>query len=203
MADEDLSKLKIDKSREGFQTKKGKKPLYIVIAVAFAALIAVLFMAGVFSPAPKVEVASVVRIYPSATFTLLNASGYVVPQRKSAVAAKVTGRLVGLFVEEGSTIKKGQLLAQLENDDLAASRKQAQANLTVASSNVEQAKAELNDAKVAREREKELLAQDFTPKSSFDTAEARYKKAVAAESGADASVKASQAALSGVDVSLE
>ena len=203
MADEDLSKLKIDKSRQGFQTKKGKKPLYIVIAVAFAALIAVLFMTGVFSPAPKVEVASVVRIYPSATFTLLNASGYVVPQRKSAVAAKVTGRLVGLFVEEGSTIKKGQLLAQLENDDLAASRKQAQANLTVAWSNVEQAKAELNDAKVAREREKELLAQDFTPKSSFDTAEARYKKAVAAVSGADASVMASQAALSGVDVSLE
>jgi RND family efflux transporter MFP subunit len=202
MADEDLSKLKIDKSRQGFQTKKGKKPLYIIIAVALAVLIAVLFMTGVFSPAPRVEVASVVRIYPSATFTLLNASGYVVPQRKSAVAAKVTGRLVGLFVEEGSIIKKDQLLAQLENDDLAASRKQAQANLDVAWASLEQAKAEVNDAKASFEREKELLAQDFTAKSSFDAVEARYKKAIAAVGGAHASARSSQAALSGIDVSM-
>ncbi len=202
MADEDLSKLKIDKSRQGFKTKKGKKPLYIIIAMVLAALIAVLFMTGVFSPAPRVEVASVVRIYPSATFTLLNASGYVVPQRKSAVAAKVTGRLVGLFVEEGSVIKKDQLLAQLENDDLAASRKQAQANLDVAWASLEQAKAEVNDAKASFEREKQLLAQDFTAQSSFDAVEARYKKALAAVGGAHASVRSSQAALSGIDVSM-
>ena len=202
MADEDPSKLKIDKSRQGFQTKKRKKPLYIIIALALAVLILILFITGVFSPAPRVDVASVVRIYPSAALTLLNASGYVVPQRKSAVAAKVTGRLVSLFVEEGSVIKKNQLIAQLENDDLAASRKQSLANLDVAQANLEQAKAELNDAKVSLEREKQLLAQDFTAKSAFDAVEARYKKAIAAVGGANASVRSSQAALGGIEVSL-
>ena len=152
-------------------------------------------MTGVFSPAVKVEVASVVQTYPSQTFTLLNASGYVVPQRKSSVAAKATGRLVALYVEEGNKIKKDQIIAQLENDDLAASRRQALANLDVSRAGYEQAKAELNDAQVSFERQKQLLSRELVAKSDYDTAEARYKKAIAAVASADASIKASQAAL--------
>ena len=203
MADEDLSKLKIDKSRQGFQAKKRKKPFYLVIAAIFVALVLILFMTGVFSPAVKVEVASVVQTYPSQTFTLLNASGYVVPQRKSSVAAKATGRLVALYVEEGNKIKKDQIIAQLENEDLAASRRQALANVDVSRAGYEQAKAELNDAQVSFERQKQLLSKELVAKSDYDTAEARYKKAIAALASADASIKAAQAALSGVDVSLE
>jgi RND family efflux transporter MFP subunit len=203
MANEDLSKLKIDKSRQGFQVRKRKKPLYLVITVICVALFLILFMTGVFSPAAKVEVTSVVQAFPSQTFTLLNASGYVVPQRKSSVAAKATGRLVALYVEEGNKIKKDQIIAQLENDDLAASRKQALANVDVSRAVYEQAKAELNDAQVSFERQKQLLSRELVAKSDYDTAEARYKKAIATLASADASIKASQAALNGVDVSLE
>jgi RND family efflux transporter MFP subunit len=203
MADEDLSKLRIDKSRQGFQAKKRKKPLYLVIAAICVALFLILFMTGVFSPAAKVEVASVVQAFPSQTFTLLNASGYVVPQRKSSVAAKATGRLVALYVEEGNKIKKDQIIAQLENEDLAASRKQALANVDVSRAVYEQAKAELNDAQLSFERQKQLLSRELVAKSDYDTAEARYKKAIATLASTDASIKASQAALNGVDVSLE
>jgi RND family efflux transporter MFP subunit len=203
MADEDLSKLKIDKSRQGFQAKKRKKPLYLVIVAICVALFLILFMTGVFSPAVKVEVTSVVQAYPSQTFTLLNASGYVVPQRKSSVAAKATGRLVALYVEEGNKIKKDQIIAQLENEDLAASRRQALANLDVSRAGYEQAKAELNDARVSFERQKQLLSRELVAKSDYDTADARHRKAIATVASADASIKASQAALSGVDVSLE
>jgi RND family efflux transporter MFP subunit len=203
MADEDLSKLRIDKSRQGFQVRKRKKPLYLVITAICVALFLILFMTGVFSPAAKVEVASVVQAFPSQTFTLLNASGYVVPQRKSSVAAKATGRLVALYVEEGNKIKKDQIIAQLENEDLAASRKQALANVDVSRAVYEQAKAELNDAQVSFERQKQLLSRELVAKSDYDTAEARYKKAIATLASTDASIKASQAALNGVDVSLE
>jgi RND family efflux transporter MFP subunit len=203
MADEDLSKLKIDKSPQGFQAKKRKKPLYLVITTISVALLLILFMTGVFSPAVKVEVTSVVQTYPSQTFTLLNASGYVVPQRKSSVAAKATGRLVALYVEEGNKIKKDQIIAQLENEDLAASRRQALANVDVSRAGHEQAKAELNDAQVSFERQKQLLSRQFVAKADSDTAEARYKKAIATVASADSSIKAAQAALNGVDVSLE
>jgi RND family efflux transporter MFP subunit len=203
MPTEDLSKLKIDRSGQGFQAKKRKKSFRIIIIAIVAASLLILFVTGVFSPAAKVEVASVVQTYPSQAFTLLNASGYVVPQRKSSVAAKATGRLVALYVEEGSKIKKDQIIAQLENEDLSASRRQAAANVDLSRAGYEQAKAELNDAQISFERQKQLISRELVAKSEYDAAEARYKKAIAALASADAAVRASQAALNGADVSLE
>lgn len=203
MADDDLSKLKIDKSQPlSRRGKSSKKSLYIG-AVAIIAIVIVLVATGIFSPAVKVDAVSVVQVYPSQSFTLLNASGYVVPQRKAAVASKMTGRLVELFVEEGSKIKKGQTIARLENDDLAAALQQARANLAVAGASVDQAQAELNDARAGFEREKRLLAREFTTKASYDSAEARYKKAVANLAGAGASVRANQAAANAAAISLD
>ena len=124
------------------------------------------------------------------------------PQRKAAVASKVTARLEELFVEEGSKVKKDQVLARLENADLAATLRQAEANLNVARSSVDQARAELNDARVNFEREKRLLAREFTTRSVYDAAEARYKKAQASVAGAESSVRANQAAVKEARVSL-
>ena len=203
MAEDDLSKLKIDKSRSSFRRTGSRKKTLFIAAGAICLLVVVLIFTGVFSPVVRVDAAGVMQVYPSRSFTLLNASGYVVPQRKAAVASKVTGRLVELYVEEGSNIKKGQIVALLENEDLAASLRQARANLGVAGSTVDQAKAELNDARAAFEREKRLLAKEFTTKAVHDAAEARYKKALAALAGAEASVRANQAAEKAAAVSLE
>ena len=203
MADEDLSKLKIDKTQPAFKKPaKRRKTMYIVAGIVLAILI-VLAVAGFFTPAVPVDVVSVQQFYPAQSFTLLNASGYVVPQRKAAVASKITARLQELFVEEGNRVKKDQVLARLENADLAATVRQAEANLGVVRSSVDQANAELNDAKVNFEREKRLLAKEFTTRSVYDAAEARYKKALAAVSGARSQVRANEAAVREAKVSLE
>jgi len=99
-------------------------------------------------------------------------------------------------------VKKDQVLARLENADLAATLRQAEANLNVARSSVDQARAELNDARVNFEREKRLLAREFTTRSVYDAAEARYKKAQASVAGAESSVRANQAAVKEARVSL-
>ena len=57
---------------------------------------------GGFSPAQSVEVATVSQTYPSQSFTLLNASGYVVAQRKAAVASKITSQLMELTSRRGA-----------------------------------------------------------------------------------------------------
>lgn len=203
MADQNLSGLKIDKSKITPRPKQRKR-LYFGVAIALAiALIIVFAVAGVFSPSIKVDTVTASLVYPSQTFTLLNASGYVVPQRKAAVAAKVTGRIIALYVEEGNRIKKDQIIARLEADDVAAQRDQALANLEVSKQHLEQAKAELADAKTSFEREKSLLAQEFTTKAAFDAAEARSKKAFAAASAAEAAIKASNAALKAANVALD
>lgn len=203
MAEQDLSGLKIDKTKV---TPRGgrRKRLYYIIPIAFVImLLVILAITGVFSPAIKVDAVTASLVYPSQTFTLLNASGYVVPQRKAAVAAKVTGMITALYVEEGSRVKKDQIIARLESDDVAAQREQARANVEVSRQGLEQAKAELADAKASLEREKSLLAQEFTTKAAFDAAEARYRKAAAAVLSAEASIRASNASLRAANVALD
>jgi RND family efflux transporter MFP subunit len=203
LPEQDLAGLKIDKTRSAPRSKQRKR-LYLIIAIASAITVLILLgIAGVFSPAVKVDTVTVSLVYPSQTFTLLNASGYVVPQRKAAVAAKVTGRIIALYVEEGSRVKKDQIIARLEADDVAAQRDQSKANLEVSRQNLEQAKAELADAKASFEREKSLLTQEFTTRAAFEAAEARSKKAMAAVSAAEASIRASNAALRGASVALD
>jgi RND family efflux transporter MFP subunit len=126
-----------------------------------------------------------------------------VAQRKSAVASKITSRLLELSVEEGSRVKKGDIIARLEGEDVRAARDQAQANLSVSRYSLAQARAELEDAKASFERERELLAREYTTKASFDAAEARYKKAIAGVSGAESAVKAAEATFEGTKVSVE
>jgi RND family efflux transporter MFP subunit len=203
MANEDLSKLKIDKTAEIYRPRKKRRLIYWIAAIFLIATVGILYAEGIFSPSVKVEVASVSQIYPSQTFTLLNASGYVVAQRKAAVASKVTGRLISLSVEEGSRVKEGQVIARLESDDVAAALKQAEANLNAARHNLEEAKADLNDAELSFKRDKELVAQGFISRAEYDTAEARYKKAAAAVAAAQAEIKANNAALQGAKVAME
>jgi RND family efflux transporter MFP subunit len=162
-----------------------------------------LYFQGSLIPAVEVEAITVSKMYPSQVFTLLNASGYVVAQRKAAVAPKVTGTLVWLGVQEGSVVEKGQVIARLENDDVTAARNQAAANLNVARSSLEQAKAELNDATISLNRQRDLLSKGYVAQADYDTAEARYKKAKAAVEGAEAAIKAAVAALNGANVAIE
>ena len=203
MAADDLSRLKIDKTAKTVQTIRRKRPLLIIGATALIALAAALYWMGIFTPAQSVEVATVSQTYPSQSFTLLNASGYVVPQRKAAVASKITAQLLEISVEEGSRVKKGDIIARLEGADAAAARQQAQANVSVSRYSLAQARAELEDAKVSYEREKELVAQEYTTKAQYDSAEARYRKAAAGVSGAQSAVKAAEAALEAAKVNVE
>ena len=203
MANEDLSKLKIDKSETTLRPKKRRNLVRWIVIALLVIVAGFLYVKGVFTPAVAVEVATVSQIYPSQAFTLLNASGYVVAQRKAAVASKVTARLVSLNVEEGNRVKGGEVIARLENEDAVAARDQAAANLNVARASLEQAKAEQRDASLSYNRNKELSEKGYIAKAEYDTSEARYKKALASVEAAEAAIKAGAAALKSAEVQLE
>ena len=202
MTDTDLSKLKIDKSAEAFRPAR-RKLVYLLSIIFLAVIVGFLYFKGIIVPAITVEVTTVTQIYPSQTFSQLNATGYVVAQRKAAVASKLTGRLVALMVEEGSRVKEGQVIARMENEDTLAARDQAEANLRTAGANLELARAELVDASRSFQRNKELVGKEYISKSDYDLSETRYKKAEAAANAAEAAVRASAAALQGANVALE
>ena len=203
MADDGLAGLHIDREKgppvHGKRRRYGYLLVFLLLLFAFAGL----YRRGLLTPAVDVQVETVQMIYPSQSFTLLNASGYVVAQRKAAVASKVTGRLVSITVEEGSRVKKGQVIARLENDDAQAASERAQANVAFAYSSLEQAKAELDDAYLNYSRKKELVEKGYIARADFDVAEARYKRAKAAVAAQDAALRASEAALKEAGVMVD
>lgn len=199
---EDLSGLRIDKTAGGYQPRRRKRLVWW-LGGACVALVVGLAASGLFSPRVEVETAAVSLVYPSQSFTLLNASGYVVAQRKSAVAAKTTGRLVWLGVEEGSRVRTGEVIARLENEDVTATRAQAAANVVNSRATLAQAEAELKDATLAFNRNKELVSQGVVAQADLDASEARYRKAVAGVAGGHAAIDAARAALKGADVAIE
>lgn len=205
LATPDLSKLKIDRNTSapvGSPRKTRRRWLKISAAVLILGAVG-LAVANRFGSAPAVETATVAMAYPSQNYTLLNATGYVVAQRKAAVSSKATGKLEWLGVLEGSRVKKDELIARLENKDVSASLSQAAANVGVAQANLEQGMAELRDAENALKRSQDLLAQKFISNSAHDATLARYNKAKAAISGYRAAIAAAQANRQVAQVALD
>ena len=191
MADTDLSKLRIDRAAPS--PTRSKRGLWKVLAIAAVVVLAALFGWKRFAAAPVVEVATVANAYPSQNYTLLNASGYVVPQRKAALSSKATGRLEWLGVLEGSVVKAGEILARIESRDVKATQEQAAAQVRVAQANLEQGVAELRDAEANLKRSSELLAKNYISAAQHDANIARRNKAVAVISGYRAAIGSAQA----------
>lgn len=199
MPNQDISKLAI--RRDGSPSaprRRWLRPALIAAAVAGAVWIGV----GMRRPV-TVETASVSLAYPSQGITLINATGYVAASRKAAVASKGSGRLEWLGVTEGSRVKQGEVIARLENKDVAAQAQQAEAGVRVAHGQKEQAEAELRDTAQAMNRAKDLFAKGFIAESARDTAAARHDKARAAVSAANGSLAAAEASLRSARVVLD
>ena len=172
------------------------------LAVA-ATLVTVLTLTEVLTPATEVQVARVSEMYASRPLTLLNASGYVVAQRKAAVSSKATGRLDKIFVEEGDVVAANQVLAKLENRDLAASVEEADANIHAAEARLKNADAEVTDATLYYERYQLLKEKGAVSIQAFDIAEARYKKAIASQRTARYEIERTLATKKVAEVGLE
>ena len=198
----DLAKLAIDRTSPRTRTRPRRR-------WAWLALLALLLAASAygywerFGRSIAVDTAAVTTAFPSQAFATLNATGYVVAQRKASVASKATGRLEWLGVMEGSPVKQGQVIARLEGRDVAAQRDQAAANVKVATANIEQARAELRNAQIELDRARDLASKNFISRSALDTALARFDKAKAALSSQQAALAVAQANLRVAEVAVD
>ena len=199
----DLDKLKISRVAPGASkyTRRRRWPWVLggIVLVAAAGG----GFSGRLGGAVAIETAALVTAYPSQALAQLNATGYVVAQRKASLSSKATGRLEWLGVLEGSRVKRGEIIARLENRDVGASREQAEASLTVALANVEQGRAESLDAEAAYKRSLDLVGKKYISESAHDAAVARYNKAKASMSSLEASVAVARANLKSADVALD
>ncbi len=200
MTPSDLSTLGIDRAASARSRRRRRWPW----AIAAVFIVAVGAAASAKYAGPViVETAAVTTAYPSQAMTALNATGYVVAQRKAAVASKATGRLEWLGVVEGSKVMRGEVIARLESRDVGASREQAAASLGVARANLDQGTVELVDAERNFRRSQELVARKFISEAAHDGAAARYNKSRASIKSLEASVAVAAANLKAADVALD
>jgi RND family efflux transporter MFP subunit len=134
---------------------------------------------------------------------VLTATGYIVPQRRAAVSARVFGRLEWLGVREGDRVTTGQVIGRLASDDLAAQVAEARATLAQARAQREQARAAEWEARREEQRQAKLLADGITTQTDHDAARRALDVAVAGVAAAEESVNAAQARLDLASVNLE
>lgn len=183
----DLSSLRINRGTEYKPPRKWWKWALASSVIPLLLLGYFLLMRSV-TPGLTVQIGSATTITGSQAQALLTASGYVVAQRRAAVASKATGRLAFLGVVEGDRVKTGQIIARLENEDFAAEVDRAKAVLM-------QARAESTEATRFYDRQKKLLTSGGISQLEFEGAEARYQRALAGVASARAAVKSAEVAL--------
>ena len=189
--DPDLSGLRIDE-RSRATARKRKPSLSITIAVlAFAIVIAALVIAR-----PRVPVVETAPVRPGgdpSAASLLNASGYITPRRRATVAAKITARVLDVYVDEGMKVTEGQLLARLDDSD---ARRRLLAAKTQRDATAAQTKSfEVNLANAERElqRQTELEARGVTSVQDLDTARTTAESLKAQVAAARETVRAADA----------
>jgi HlyD family secretion protein len=172
LSQENLKKLEIDESQRLTRAGNGRRTWIIAGAV----VLAVIILVSAKNMLKKTEV-NVTKAYETSSgepITLLNASGYVTARRKATVAAKITGRVREMLVEEGKAVKEGELLAILDEKDAEASLDRARASARVFEAQVAGTNAKYNEAKASYERGKSLFESGFLDNQSLDTLKANY-----------------------------
>ncbi len=187
----DLNSLRINRTEEKRPPDRNKKIItrsVIGLILLIAAFFAYRYINSLLYKKEEVKLTTVSFQSGSYSSAILNASGYVVAQRKAAVASKGTGKLIYLGVVEGDQVKKDQIIARLEDNDIKAQLDQARANLKLA-------QADLKDAENFYKRQKELLSKGLISQQEYETSEARYNRTLASIDLAKAQVIAAEVAL--------
>jgi RND family efflux transporter MFP subunit len=198
---EDVSKLRIERSSLAPQVGRRKRRRgWVLLALAVAAAGAWFLLRP---QSVDVRSTSVVTTYASQQFVVLNATGYVVAQRKAAVSSKATGRLEWLGVVEGSAVKENQIIARLDSRDVAAARDSAVASVRVAQANLVSAQAELDNASRELKRSRDLVGKGFISESSLDAVQARQEKAEAGVASARSALAVANANERAATVNVE
>ena len=173
-----ISKLKIDRSADKTAGRSRLLPAIGIAAVAVVAILLIVLRPGSSGVLIDTEVA---RKPPSvaAANSVLDASGYVVARRQATVSSKVTGKVEQVFIEEGMRVEEGQVVATLDDSTQQAQLELALAQVDSARAALAEIEAQLRNARLDRDRTRDLAGRDLASKSSLDTAEATYDELAA------------------------
>src|SRR5271168_5439555 len=164
----DLGSLRIhDKQRSG-----GKAGKWIAYATAAVGVIVLLGGAALRfrDQTPIVEVVTAVKPEAGGRSAILNASGYVTPRRRATIAAKITGRVTGVFFDEGTRVAEGQLLSTLDDSDARRALDSAKADRDSSEAAILDYQVQLKNAEIELHRSQQLVKEGVSTQEALDSA---------------------------------
>lgn len=123
------------------------------------------------------------------------AIGTLQPIRSVDVGAQVSGQITRIHVAAGDTVKKGQLLAEIDASVLAATVEAGQAQIAALRAQLDDARAQLELAEQQQARQQQMARDDSTRLEDVQTAAATRKSAVAKVAQYEATIRQTAASL--------
>ena len=195
----DLASLRISDTK---RTNSSSNRRWIWIALAVVAVTLLGAAASAFrNRKVEVEVATATRP-ATGPAGVLNASGYVTPRQRATIAAKITGRVTGVFFDEGTRVTEGQLLATLDDSDARRALDSAKADRDSSQAAILDYEVQLKNAEIELRRSQQLVKEGVQTQQALDTAvttadSLRAKIALAKQQviGAEARIREQQQAV--------
>lgn len=198
--DSALNDLRIDPDDR--EQESNKKFYYIVFLLLLISIIVILSFISIQKGTAKVSVVKAQVVDSSQGYAVLNASGYVTPRRRATIAAKITGRLTELYVEEGMRVKENQVLAKLDDTDAQARLLTTKTDLEVARAATEDIKVNLDNARRNLQRFQDLYSTGVVSEQQLDDSQRLVDSLTAQLDMARKQVAASQARLAATQTDL-
>ena len=164
----DLGSLRIHDGQRN-QSKMGKRMILVSIPILVLAGLGAANYAFR-SQKQVVEVAAAAKPDAGGRLALLNASGYITPRRRATIAAKITGRVTGVFFDEGTRVAEGQLLATLDDSDVKRALDSAKADRNSARAAIADYEVQLKNAQIALHRAEKLQQAGVQTQEALDNA---------------------------------
>ncbi|PWT86095.1 MAG: efflux RND transporter periplasmic adaptor subunit [Proteobacteria bacterium] len=164
----DLGSLRIREAQRSRSSTGKYVAIGMLVLVVLAGVAATTYklLAGT----PTVETAVASKPESEGPLTALNASGYVTPRRRATIAAKITGRVTGVFFDEGTEVKEGQLLATLDDSDAKRTLEAAKADRDAAQAAIADYEVQLRNANIQLRRAQELQKAGVQTQEALDNA---------------------------------
>jgi len=167
---DDLASLRIDQTARASGSRRGVWIVVLIVLIVAAV--------GGWAWSTRVDAVAVkttevkAETGGAAPGAVLNASGYVTARRRATVSSKVTGKVLEVFVEEGRAVRKGQVLARLDDSQVRASLAVGEAQLETSRRGAAEDEARLREAELTLARREQLVKEQVISKSELDSARA-------------------------------
>jgi HlyD family secretion protein len=184
-----------------------KKLKWTLIGVG--ALVVLSVIGKIMGSGDKDEKVTVEKVALRTIVETVNASGKVYPEVEVKISPDISGEITELNVQEGDSVKKGQVLARIYADIYALQRDEAASRVSQSSATVENSLAALealranyNQTKATYDRNKKLFDDKVISRAELEQVETAFKSAQANLNAAEQGLRGLQAGVKGSEVSL-